>query len=181
MKFNKLHHGCATTLLIVFGVFSATSAADDNWPQFRGPGGRGVAASANIPDKWSDSENVAWKTDIPGPRLVLAHRLGQPRVSHYRRGPRRSRTAQKRLLHGLSRQGFGGQRNPVESDLPGPLYRQHLMEQNRASRSRRPSRSTKKTPSPPKLPRPTASGCMPTLATWACSASISPAMSFGPI
>jgi len=37
-----------------------------NWPQFRGPGSRGVAECVNLPDRWSATENVAWKTDIPG-------------------------------------------------------------------------------------------------------------------
>src|SRR5690606_32379906 len=36
------------------------------WPQFRGPDARGVATGANLPDRWSATENVAWKTDIPG-------------------------------------------------------------------------------------------------------------------
>ncbi|PYJ02919.1 MAG: serine/threonine protein kinase [Verrucomicrobia bacterium] len=37
-----------------------------NWPQFRGPAARGVAASTNLPDRWSATENVSWKTEIPG-------------------------------------------------------------------------------------------------------------------
>jgi outer membrane protein assembly factor BamB len=53
------------SLLINLNAYTL-KAADDNWPQFRGPGARGVAAGANLPDVWSDSENVAWKTDIPG-------------------------------------------------------------------------------------------------------------------
>jgi PQQ-like domain len=36
------------------------------WPQFRGPGARGVADEPNLPDRWSASENIAWKTDVPG-------------------------------------------------------------------------------------------------------------------
>ncbi|MFZ5832189.1 MAG: PQQ-binding-like beta-propeller repeat protein [Planctomycetota bacterium] len=36
-----------------------------NWPQFRGPGARGVADDATFPDRWSATENVAWKTDLP--------------------------------------------------------------------------------------------------------------------
>jgi outer membrane protein assembly factor BamB len=36
------------------------------WPQFRGPDARGVAAGGNLPDRWSATENVAWKTDVPG-------------------------------------------------------------------------------------------------------------------
>ncbi len=45
---------------------AAEPAADANWPQFRGPGGLGVAEGAGLPEHWSATENVAWKTDIPG-------------------------------------------------------------------------------------------------------------------
>ena len=37
-----------------------------NWPQFRGPGGRGVSDNQALPLRWSATENVAWKTDLPG-------------------------------------------------------------------------------------------------------------------
>ncbi len=40
--------------------------APENWPQFRGPGARGVANATKLPDRWSATENVAWKTDVPG-------------------------------------------------------------------------------------------------------------------
>lgn len=36
------------------------------WPQFRGPKASGVAEGKNLPDRWSATENVAWKRDIPG-------------------------------------------------------------------------------------------------------------------
>lgn len=36
------------------------------WPQFRGPDGQGVAATTKPPTEWSESKNIAWKTDIPG-------------------------------------------------------------------------------------------------------------------
>lgn len=38
----------------------------EHWPQFRGPEARGVASGANLPDRWSATENIAWKTDLPG-------------------------------------------------------------------------------------------------------------------
>jgi outer membrane protein assembly factor BamB len=38
----------------------------DNWPQFRGPQSMGVVEDARLPDKWSDKDNVAWKTEIAG-------------------------------------------------------------------------------------------------------------------
>ncbi len=37
-----------------------------NWPQFRGPGARGVSDEKDLPATWSDEENVAWKTPLPG-------------------------------------------------------------------------------------------------------------------
>jgi outer membrane protein assembly factor BamB len=40
-------------------------AADAWWPHWRGPAGNGVAPGA-APTTWSDTTNVAWKTEIPG-------------------------------------------------------------------------------------------------------------------
>ena len=42
------------------------AAASDNWPGFRGPGSLGVAEDPGLPDTWSTTQNVAWKTEIPG-------------------------------------------------------------------------------------------------------------------
>ena len=47
-------------------ILPAPLAARANWPQFRGPGARGVATAPGLPDRWSATENVAWKTDLPG-------------------------------------------------------------------------------------------------------------------
>lgn len=38
----------------------------EQWPQFRGPGATGVAESPSLPDTWSTTTNVRWKTSIPG-------------------------------------------------------------------------------------------------------------------
>jgi outer membrane protein assembly factor BamB len=41
--------------------------AATDWPWWRGPTGNGVAAAAQeVPIKWTSSENVLWKTPIPG-------------------------------------------------------------------------------------------------------------------
>lgn len=37
-----------------------------SWPQFRGAGGRGIAQGENLPERWSATENIAWKVPIPG-------------------------------------------------------------------------------------------------------------------
>src|SRR5262249_27316618 len=48
-------------------LLTATAMAyDDRWPQFRGPGALGVAEDPSLPDKWSTTENVTWKSDVPG-------------------------------------------------------------------------------------------------------------------
>src|SRR5688572_24431841 len=56
------------SMSLVTLLFAATSpvGAETNWPQFRGPGARGVATGVGLPDRWSATENVAWKTDLPG-------------------------------------------------------------------------------------------------------------------
>ena len=37
-----------------------------NWPQWRGPAGQGISTDSRVPLAWSASENVLWKTPIPG-------------------------------------------------------------------------------------------------------------------
>lgn len=55
-----------TILLTALGSLCAHAAASDHWPQFRGPNGAGVSPNSQLPVQWSASENVAWKTDLPG-------------------------------------------------------------------------------------------------------------------
>lgn len=38
----------------------------ENWPGFRGPTRQGISAETGLPTRWSATENVAWKTPIPG-------------------------------------------------------------------------------------------------------------------
>jgi len=40
--------------------------AADQWPQFRGPHAGVVADDPSLPDSWSETDHVVWKTDIPG-------------------------------------------------------------------------------------------------------------------
>ncbi len=47
-------------------VCAAGIAAAAEWPQFRGPDSCGVVESDVLPTQWSATENVAWKTDLPG-------------------------------------------------------------------------------------------------------------------
>jgi len=36
------------------------------WPRWRGPSGQGLAAGSGYLDRWSSTENVLWKTPVPG-------------------------------------------------------------------------------------------------------------------
>ncbi|HXG66076.1 MAG TPA: PQQ-binding-like beta-propeller repeat protein [Blastocatellia bacterium] len=47
-------------------LLAAQVVANDRWPGFRGPRALGVADDPGLPDTWSATQNVAWKTDIPG-------------------------------------------------------------------------------------------------------------------
>jgi outer membrane protein assembly factor BamB len=49
---------------LVLSALTAAYAGD--WPQFRGPTGQGHAPDASVPLTWSETENVAWKTAVPG-------------------------------------------------------------------------------------------------------------------
>lgn len=61
-----LHRLALSACLLLLVVPASGVLAAENWPQFRGPNATGVAEGKNLPDHWSATENVAWKTDIPG-------------------------------------------------------------------------------------------------------------------
>lgn len=50
----------------MIAIATCAVAGDENWPQLRGPGSRGVAADADRTDVWSATEHVAWKREIAG-------------------------------------------------------------------------------------------------------------------
>jgi outer membrane protein assembly factor BamB len=58
---------CGVALMLGMDLlgFGAMVPAADDWPQWRGPKGTGVA-EGTYPDRWSPDSNIAWKTAIPG-------------------------------------------------------------------------------------------------------------------
>jgi len=44
----------------------AAAPAEENWPSFRGPTDQGHTDAARLPVRWSERENVVWKTPIAG-------------------------------------------------------------------------------------------------------------------
>jgi len=51
--------------VLVAAALSAAAAAED-WRQFRGNDATGVAHDDRVPTSWTDTENLAWKIDLPG-------------------------------------------------------------------------------------------------------------------
>ena len=43
------------------------SKTSTEWPQFRGPGGRGTSADTDLPEVWGPSgEGLRWRSELPG-------------------------------------------------------------------------------------------------------------------
>jgi len=49
---------------------AVSSSAQQNWPAWRGPFATGSSPTANPPTTWSETNNVKWKTKIPGAGLA---------------------------------------------------------------------------------------------------------------
>jgi outer membrane protein assembly factor BamB len=61
-----MRHRTAGLALALTLAPAAVRAESASWPQFRGPDGNPVGASSRLPERWSATENVEWKVDIPG-------------------------------------------------------------------------------------------------------------------
>jgi outer membrane protein assembly factor BamB len=93
--FRRRHLVLLTPLLI------ALAGAD--WAQFRGPNGLGVSDEKGLPLKWTATENIVWKTPLPGPGasspIVVGDRVfvtcftgaGEPQAGGRGRGRRKGR------------------------------------------------------------------------------------------
>ena len=63
MSFKPAYVLCTYALLCV----QASFVLAENWPQWRGIRGDGVSDEKGLPTRWSTTDNVAWKTPLPGP------------------------------------------------------------------------------------------------------------------
>jgi outer membrane protein assembly factor BamB len=52
-------------LNIIILLFAITTFAADEWSQFRGPNGTGVADTKGLPTEFGPNKNVIWKTALP--------------------------------------------------------------------------------------------------------------------
>ncbi len=95
---------------LAMALLGATPSAE-NWPQWRGPGGTGASSETRLPESWSDTQNIAWKTRLIGvgvsspvvwgDRVFITSQAGR---GEFKQGPRL---------------GQGAEANPAERSLTG--------------------------------------------------------------
>jgi outer membrane protein assembly factor BamB len=65
-KFLRGNHLMLLSILPFLLVACATQKQRAAWPNWRGPNGDGSTAAGNYPVSWSETNNVLWKTPLPG-------------------------------------------------------------------------------------------------------------------
>ena len=108
--------------------------AQNNWPQFRGADAMGFMPGVKLADHWSTTENVAWKTDLPGrgwsspivwgDKIFVTSCVNSGQTEEIKKGL---------YFGGEPPQAFGGSAR-LESDLPRSEHRQHRVGANGARR-----------------------------------------------
>jgi outer membrane protein assembly factor BamB len=56
----------ALIVVASLGLTASPPAPTETWPGFRGHGMTGIAPGGSVPQRWSATENVTWKADVPG-------------------------------------------------------------------------------------------------------------------
>jgi len=69
LRMKKYRHIIQAALIVTFLLLyssNTTQASEPNWPQFRGPGGLGIAPDNQAyPAELDPSKNLLWKTEVP--------------------------------------------------------------------------------------------------------------------
>ena len=104
---------------------STQSLNAENWPQFRGPGSLGISPAKNLPVTWNDTENLVWKTAMPGygssSPIALDGKLYVTCYSGYGTGDNSSGNMEDLTLHLLCVEGSKGTilwDKRIKPDLP---------------------------------------------------------------
>ncbi len=91
------------TGMILACFFTNSSLHGEEWNQFRGPGGQGASSAKNLPVKWDNNSNIAWKRKLPGAGasspISLNGKLYLTCYSGYGTYPETRGTLEKLTLH----------------------------------------------------------------------------------
>lgn len=102
-----MHRRVAIAVLLV-GLFAAA-----DWTRFRGPDGSGVSGDEGLPATWSATENIVWKTPLPGfgssSPITLGDRIFLTCYSGYGVDPQEAGDQNRLVLHVLCVDLAGGE------------------------------------------------------------------------
>ncbi len=126
-------------LALLGGCFAIGSLQAADWPRFRGADGSGIApAEAKPPTAWSDTENLKWKTALPGPGssspIIQGQRVYVTCYSGY--GDGREGSIEKLQRHLLCLNRADGKilwNTTVAAEMPEDAYNGFLTEHGYAS------------------------------------------------
>jgi outer membrane protein assembly factor BamB len=110
-KAMMIHYNPKHVLILTLALLLTPEGARADWPQFRGPGALGRAEAKGAPLHWSDTSNVVWKTELPGPGasspIIAGNRIFLTCFTGFATSAREpgEMTALKRHLLGLNLDG----------------------------------------------------------------------------
>ncbi len=52
--------------LLLVSTLASVPVLAENWPHWRGPNGSGVSPETKLPESWTNTENIAWRTRLSG-------------------------------------------------------------------------------------------------------------------
>jgi hypothetical protein len=123
--------------VLLVAAFAATGA---DWPQFRGPNGSGTSEATGLPTTWSDSQNVLWKVDMPGPGssspIIVGNRVYLTCYSGYGQDARNPGDPQELERHLVCLNLENGElmwNTPIGAELPEDRYGGQLTQHGYAS------------------------------------------------
>jgi outer membrane protein assembly factor BamB len=112
---------------------AAGPAAAADWPQFRGPGGLGIAPDKGVPTTWGADKDLKWKTELPGPGtsspVVVGDRVFLTCYSGYgvdRQDPGNMKGLRRHVLCLERKAGKVLWAHEFPADLPEPPYRDYI-------------------------------------------------------
>jgi len=128
---EPMTHSNFRLLCVAVVVLSTQSVLfGGDWPRFRGPNGSGIAADSDkLPSEWSDTKNLQWKAELPGPGsscpIVVGERVFLTSWSGYSAGGETGSLEDlKRHLVCINRKtGKEEWRSTVKAKLPEDSYR----------------------------------------------------------
>jgi outer membrane protein assembly factor BamB len=128
--------------MVLWAVTWVGQAFAADWTGFRGPGTRGVSEETGLAVSWSETENLAWKTPLPGPGssspIVLGERIFVTCYSGYGLDPNRPGDPNNLKRHLLCIRGTDGEvlwDKAVPAVLPEESYHGMLREHGYASQT----------------------------------------------